>query len=65
MLNELPEILQKRLRMTYTAKELSNFSTKHIKIAIGVQASLIDLEDKKFDKIKQDVFCEFIESLDI
>ena len=64
MLNELPEVLQKRLQITYSRKELSAFSMKHMKIAIGVHAGLIDIEDKKFDKIKQDVFCDFIESLD-
>lgn len=49
VMDNLPLVLSTKLREVYSDGELKAFSAEHLMVAIGVQASLIELDDNNFD----------------
>lgn len=59
--DNLPPILAAKLREVYSKSELDSFEPYDLKVAIGIQASLIELADGCFDEQRLASFTQFIE----
>ena len=47
--NSLPDVLTEQIDKYYSPEEIASFELKHLRVAIGVHASILEIEGNVFD----------------